>query len=94
MPDLTFFVPNNAAFSAVGSVLLSADAATIQSVLEYHAVTGAVVFSDDVTNTTVTSVQGAELTLSVTGKSVFVNGAKVVLPNVQVANGVVHVIDS
>lgn len=39
------------------------------------------------------AMNGMNLTITVEGSDVFVNSAKVVTPNVLVANGVVHVID-
>jgi uncharacterized surface protein with fasciclin (FAS1) repeats len=40
-----------------------------------------------------TSMSGMNLTVTVSNGSVFVNSAKVITPDVLVANGVVHVID-
>lgn len=94
VPDLTLFVPTNEAFDAIGSVLAGASLDTVAEILQYHAVTGSVVFSGDVTNTSIPSVQGNDLTLSVVDGSVFVNSAKVVIPNIILSNGVAHVIDA
>jgi uncharacterized surface protein with fasciclin (FAS1) repeats len=92
--DLTFFVPTNEAFDLAGSVLNTVDTDTLRSALEYHAVTGAVLYSDNITDTTLTSVQGNELAISVVDGTVFVNQAKVVIPNIILSNGVAHVIDT
>lgn len=94
IPDLTIFVPTNDAFDAIGSMLATASIEDVAEILQYHAIAGAVVFSDDVTDTTVQTVQGGELTLSVVDGSIFVNTAKVVIPNILISNGVVHVIDA
>ena len=40
-----------------------------------------------------TSMNGGKLMITMNNGSVFVNSAKVVLPDVLVANGVIHVID-
>lgn len=92
--DLTIFVPNNAAFQATGSAFLNATNDTLRDVLQYHAVPGEVLFAQDITNTTIEALNGDELTLSVINGSVFVNNAKVILPNILLSNGVAHVIDS
>ncbi|KAJ4301397.1 hypothetical protein N0V90_003489 [Kalmusia sp. IMI 367209] len=93
--DLTIFVPNNDAFVIAASAFANASVETLTSVLTYHAVTGAVVFASDVTNTTVDTVNGNKLTLSVgTDGTVYVNNAKVVLPNIILSNGVAHIIDT
>ncbi|TKX25193.1 fasciclin domain-containing protein 3 [Elsinoe australis] len=94
VPDLTLFIPNNEAFQAVGSAFAGASIETLRDVLQYHAVTGNVLFSTEVTNTTVTASNGGTLNLTVIDDDIFVNGAKVILPNVLMSDGVAHVIDS
>ena len=59
--DLTIFVPSNAAFQAIGSVLAGASIETLQSVLRYHAIVGNVVFSSELSNTSVTTLEGEEV---------------------------------
>lgn len=66
----------------------------IVSILEYHVVNGTVAYSTTLMNgTSVPTVQGNNLTITIDNDEVFVNSARVVVPNVLVANGVVHVID-
>ena len=91
--DITVFVPSNEAFQAIGSALMNASMSDLASVLQYHVINGTVAYSTLVMNETVPTLQGNNLTLTVEDGSVFVNQAKVVIPNVLVANGVVHVID-
>ncbi|KAF6829324.1 fasciclin domain-containing protein [Colletotrichum musicola] len=91
--DLTIFVPNNEAFRAIGSLAGSIDQAALANILSYHVVAGSVLYSPDVTNTSLATLGGSNLTVSVVNETVFVNNAKVVVPNILVANGVVHVID-
>jgi len=50
-------------------------------------------YSSLLTNTTLKTANGASVTISIINGSVFVNSAKVITPDVLVANGVVHVID-
>jgi len=94
VPDLTLFIPNNAAFQAIGTAFTNASVETLAGVLQYHAVVGNVVFSSEITNSTVPALSGGNLTLTVVGQDIFVNGAQVVVPNVLLSNGVAHVIDS
>lgn len=63
--------------------------------LTYHVVNGTVAYSAGLQpSQTVRTLNGAELTIRVLDDGdVFVNGAKVVVADVLVANGVVHVID-
>lgn len=92
-PDITAFIPSNAAFQAVGSAFANASASELASVLEYHVINGTVAYSTDVQNGTVPTLQGNSITLTVANGSIFVNQAQVIIPNILVANGVVHVID-
>ncbi|KAI6779338.1 uncharacterized protein J7T54_000436 [Emericellopsis cladophorae] len=93
--DFTIFVPNDAAFENIGSVLEGADLETLQEVLTYHLVADNVVFSTALGNVSLPSYQGGDLTFTVAEDgSAWVNNAKIVFPNVLLANGVAHVIDS
>uniref|UniRef100_A0A0D6R2U8 FAS1 domain-containing protein n=1 Tax=Araucaria cunninghamii TaxID=56994 RepID=A0A0D6R2U8_ARACU len=92
--DVTIFVPNNAAFRAIGSALGNLTMEQVVSILEYHVVNGTVAYSTMLKNMTVPTLQGNSVNITVhNASSVFVNNARVVLPNVLVANGVIHVID-
>jgi uncharacterized surface protein with fasciclin (FAS1) repeats len=92
--DITVFIPNDEAFIAIASAFQNATLDTLKAVLSYHAVQGAVVFANEITNTTVGTVGGENLTLSVgTDGVVYVDNARVVLPNIILSNGVAHIID-
>merc|ERR1711975_106931 len=92
--DFTIFIPNDAAFEAIGSVLEGADLETLQAVLTYHLVADNVVFSTALGNVSLPSYQGDDLTFTVAEDgSAWVNNAKIVFPNILLANGVAHVID-
>ncbi|EAT91927.1 hypothetical protein HBI56_009040 [Parastagonospora nodorum] len=93
--DFTILVPTDEAFLSIGSVLASADVPTLQSVLKYHFIPSNVIFSPDLGNVTVQSLQGEELTFTVLPDgSCFVNNAQIVFPNTILYNGVAHVIDA
>ncbi|SMQ47902.1 unnamed protein product [Zymoseptoria tritici ST99CH_3D1] len=93
--DITFLVPNDLAFQAIGSVVDSVDQATLAQVLEYHIIPDNIVFSPSITNASVASLQGNDLVFSVLPNGeIFVNGAKVLFANVILSNGVAHIIDS
>ncbi|EEY22911.1 conserved hypothetical protein [Verticillium alfalfae VaMs.102] len=80
--DLTVFAPDNSAFAAIAN-LVSGDNGLNQSalagILEYHVVAGQVLYSDLIENTTLETLGGGELTVSVVNGSVFVNSAEVVV---------------
>jgi len=92
--DVTVFAPSNAAFSAIGSALGSLNATQATQILEYHVLNGTVAYSSLLTNTTVRSLTGENITITVEDGAVFVNQARVIRADVLVAGGVVHVLDS
>ena len=95
LTDVTVFVPNNAAFQAIGSAVGNLTMAQLSSILEYHVINGTVAYSTDLANgTTIKTLQGNDVTITIMNGTVFVNSAQVVTPDVLVANGVVHVIDA
>jgi len=95
-PNITIFAPSNAALQAVGGSLAGLSAQDQTNILTYHAVVGAQPgYSSGLTNGTVLkTVNGANLTVTISQGRVFVNGARVTTPDVLIANGVVHVIDA
>jgi uncharacterized surface protein with fasciclin (FAS1) repeats len=94
LSDYTIFVPTDAAFKSIGSVLERADIKTLQEVLEYHIIPNNVIFSPSLGNVTVKSLQGDDLVFTVLPDgSAWVNNARITFPNTILYNGVAHVID-
>lgn len=95
-PDITIFAPTNEAFNLVGDSLESLSEEDLANVLGYHVVAGTVGYSSTLENgTTLEASNGGSLEITIDANgTVFVNSARVVTPNVLVANGVVHVIDN
>lgn len=93
--DLTIFAPSNAAFERIGSALpaLQADQAMFRNLLAYHLVNRTVVYAGMLGNVSLMTAQGGQVRVEVVNKKVFVNSALVIISDVIVANGVVHVID-
>ncbi|KAL8886042.1 MAG: hypothetical protein Q9215_006197 [Flavoplaca cf. flavocitrina] len=95
LSDVTIFAPNNSAFNAIGSSLGNLSMEMLTDILTYHVVNGTVAYSSMLENDmTVPSLAGGDLSITVEGTDIFVNSAKVLIPNVLIANGVVHVIDN
>jgi len=95
--DVTIFAPDNTAFQRIGSALASASMVDLKSILSYHCVSGPMPYysSNLMNNTMLQTVNGANVTIHAgSNGTLFVNGARVVTPNVLVAGGVVHVIDN
>jgi uncharacterized surface protein with fasciclin (FAS1) repeats len=66
----------------------------LQGILGYHIVGDAVVYSTMLTNgMNITTLTNGTIHVTIDGDNVFVNSAKVVIPNVLIKEGVVHVID-
>ncbi len=96
----TVFAPDNAAFDALGadvvaSLLEPANVDLLRSVLTFHVVPGVEALSSSLTDgQTVTTLNGQELTLGVSGGGVTVNGTAVTTPDIQASNGVIHLINA
>lgn len=95
-PDLTVFAPNNAAFEKLGPAAANLTVDQLTEILGYHVVAaGSPLYSTDFTDgAVIKTLQGQSVKVSIKDGNVFVNDAKVIIPDVLVANGVVHVIDS
>jgi uncharacterized surface protein with fasciclin (FAS1) repeats len=99
----TVFAPTNEAFEALPegtleSLLEPANKDQLAAVLTYHVVPTKALSSDLTDGQTITTVQGDQLTVRISGDSVQIvdasgNAANVVTANVTASNGVVHVID-
>lgn len=93
----TVLAPTDDAFAKVPKATLealAADPAKLKAVLLYHVVPGAVTAGDVVKLTSAKTLEGESVAIKVTGGSVFIDGAKVVTPDVTASNGVIHIIDS
>jgi uncharacterized surface protein with fasciclin (FAS1) repeats len=93
LEDVTIFAPYDEAFAAIGSVTGELSEEQLSKILTYHVVQGTVGYSSGLMNMSLETVEGSNLTITVGDDGVFVNSAKVIIPDVLVANGVVHVID-
>ena len=94
----TVFAPTDAAFAALpaGTVdaLLADPTGDLAQILLYHVASGSVLSGDLTNGQVITTLQGQTVTITITGGSVFVNGAQVIVDNLEADNGVVHVIDA
>ncbi|KAK1825788.1 Fasciclin-like arabinogalactan protein [Podospora conica] len=92
---LTVLVPSNAGFAAVGSLVADMSAEDLQLVLGYHVVQGRALYAAMLADGEgVQTLQGGDVTFRREDGGVFVNGARVLVEDVLVANGVVHIIDN
>ncbi|KAM5361057.1 hypothetical protein ACJA88_014603 [Fusarium oxysporum] len=91
--NITLFAPSNSAFANIGSILSNLSESDLENILEYHVVAGTVGYSSTLENGTLDTSGGEELNIFVQNGSVWANEAKVIVPDVLIANGVLHVID-
>jgi len=93
--EYTVFAPTNVAFAALPAGvldLLLADKTALTRVLLYHVVAGEAMAADLSDGDTLTTLEGGTLDVSIDG-DVMINDAKVIIPDVDADNGVIHVID-
>ena len=95
----TVFAPTNEAFEALppaelARLLKPANKAELADILTYHVAEGDVKAADLTDGQKIDTVEGGQLTVSIDGDTVKINGAKVVTPDVATSNGTVHVIDT
>ena len=95
----TVFAPTDEAFAALPagtleSLLLPENKETLQSILKYHVVPGAVMAADVVKLSSAATLQGQDVSIHVENGSVMVEVANVVATDIVCKNGVIHVIDA
>lgn len=96
---LTVFAPTDEAFATALQTLgltadeLLADTPTLTSILTYHVVEGEVLSTDLTDGMMAPTVNGAELTVGITGSTVKIDDATVTTPDVMASNGVIHIVD-
>ena len=94
----TVFAPSDEAFAKLPAATLQsllANPTQLRSVLTYHVVSGKVSAADVVKLTSAKTVQGADVTITVSGATVRLNGTSTVTAtDIQATNGVIHVIDT
>lgn len=94
LSDVTIFCPNNDAFQRIASGAASISNDQLAEILEYHVVQGTVGYSTALSNTSLTTVNGKDVKITITDDgAVFVNSARVINADVLIENGVLHVID-
>ncbi|MBT2131091.1 fasciclin domain-containing protein [Aliiroseovarius lamellibrachiae] len=95
----TVFAPTDAAFAAlpagtVETLLKPENKDQLTAILTYHVVPGKVMSGDVVNLSSATTVNGADVAVTVMNGKVMINGATVTAVDVAASNGVIHVIDT
>lgn len=94
----TVFAPLDDAFAAlpegtVETLVKPENKEKLQGILTYHVIAGKVISSDLTDGMKAKTVNGQEVTIQLKDGKVLVNGAEVVLADVETDNGVVHAIN-
>jgi uncharacterized surface protein with fasciclin (FAS1) repeats len=93
----TVFAPTDEAFAKVPADVLAGlgkDKAKLQEVLKYHVLTSKWTTDDIKLVKQTGTAQGKAVTFGTAGGALTVNGARVVKPDIDCTNGMVHVIDA
>jgi len=93
----TVFAPTDDAFAALpeGTVeALLADIPTLTDILLYHVVEGKVMAADVVELSNAMTLNGQYVDISVEDGKVMIDGAEVIITDIETSNGVIHVIDA
>jgi uncharacterized surface protein with fasciclin (FAS1) repeats len=95
----TVFAPTNAAFAklpkeTVEALMSDAGKAQLGGILTYHVVPGSVKAADVVKLTEAKTAQGQSVKIKVQDGKVFIDGAQVIVTDIECSNGIIHVIDS
>lgn len=95
----TLFAPTDDAFAklpegTVEGLLEPENKEKLQGILLYHVVSGKVMAADVVKLSSAKTVNGKDLAIMTSGKTVMVNDATVVQTDIATSNGVIHVIDT
>ena len=95
----TVFAPTDAAFAklpegTVETLLQPENRDQLIGILTYHVVAGEVMAADVVKLDSATTVNGADVDITVADSGVRVNDANVVKTDIATSNGVIHVIDT
>ena len=80
-------------FTSEGINLDDFDSESLANILTYHVVSGKVMSTDLSNGMIATALNGGTLAFSISEGNVSVNGASVILADVPVSNGVIHVIN-
>jgi hypothetical protein len=95
----TVFAPTDEAFAklpkgTVASLLKPENKQKLVDILTYHVVSGKVKAKKAAKLDSAKTVNGAKITIKLSGKTLMINQAKVVKADIKTSNGIIHVIDA
>ena len=94
-PNITLFIPRNAAFQQLAGTFSNMATEDLRKVLRYHMATKMVVHSEDLLNgTSVTMGDGKTIHITRFNNNIYVDSAQMIQTDILIANGVVQMIDN
>lgn len=95
----TIFAPTDKAFGKIPAakikeLLRPENRATLQAILKFHVVPAKAKLADVINGPAFSTLNGQKLKVCVKGAQVNVGKAKILTPNINASNGVIHVIDT
>jgi uncharacterized surface protein with fasciclin (FAS1) repeats len=96
----TVFAPTDAAFEALGQDTIDGllgDTDTLSDILLYHVLAGQAVNAEtalSLAGTTIEMANGDIAALTIQDGALFINGAEVIVTDVEASNGIIHAIDA
>ncbi|MFK7740703.1 MAG: fasciclin domain-containing protein [Planctomycetota bacterium] len=95
----TVFAPTDQAFAKIDSAVIKGllkreNRDTLDAILTYHVVPGALRASDVVKRSGLQTANGQRVDVSVHGKDVRIDASKVLITDIECSNGIIHVIDT
>lgn len=93
----TVFAPTDDAFGKIDPAVLAdlvADKPNLTKVLTFHVVSGKYLAADVIGMEKLTSLEGSDLVIDVSGSAVKIDVAEIVITDIECSNGVIHVIDT
>jgi|SaaInlStandDraft_1057018.scaffolds.fasta_scaffold20783_4 uncharacterized surface protein with fasciclin (FAS1) repeats len=96
---LTVFAPTDEAFAklpagTVSSLLKPENKQQLAAILKFHVVAGRVFSNDLISQKTAKTLQGGKLHLTIEGAGAQIEGANLIVTDLDASNGVIHVIDA
>lgn len=96
--NLTVFAPTDDAFAALPAELINAlladPSGALTQILLYHVVPGSFGSSDVLAASSLETLQGSELAVSLRSGKPYVNDSQIIITDIQAKNGIIHVIDA
>jgi uncharacterized surface protein with fasciclin (FAS1) repeats len=96
--NLTVFAPTDDAFAALPAELIDALLAdpegALSQILLYHVVPGSLGSADVLATSSLETLQGNDLSVSLRDGKPYVNDSQIIITDIQAKNGIIHVIDA